>query len=269
MDHKDINLRYRLLTAQFRSLPDFIIIGAQKCGTSSLFSYLKQHPELHLSVIKEIHFFDNQYSKGINWYRSHFPLKRLVKKIKSGEASPYYLFHPLVAKRVYYHCPLVKLIVMLRNPTDRAYSHYMMQNKRKVDPVPTFEEAIEIENERLTNEIDKINNDPDYISFNHQKFSYLNRGMYYQQLSEWLKYFNLDQFLFIKSEEFFQNPSNELLKVYDFLGIRKKLPVSFDPENINYYPPMNKKTRSFLNTYFAEENKKLSQILGDKFLWEK
>ena len=65
MDHKDINLRYRLLTAQFRSLPDFIIIGAQKGGTSSLFSYLKQHPELHLSVIKEIHFLDNHYSKGM------------------------------------------------------------------------------------------------------------------------------------------------------------------------------------------------------------
>lgn len=268
MDHKDINLRYRLLTAQFRSLPDFIIIGAQKGGTSSLFSYLKQHPELHLSVIKEIHFFDNHCSKGINWYRSHFPLKRFVKKIKTGEASPYYMFHPLVAKRVYDHCPLVKLIVMLRNPADRAYSHYMMQNKRKVDPVPTFEEAIAIENKRLSHEIDKIINEPGYISINHQKFSYLNRGMYYQQLSEWFKYFYLGQFLFIKSEEFFKNPSNELLKVYEFLGLRKELPANFDPENVNYYPPMNEKTRRTLNAYFAKENKKLSQILGDKFLWE-
>lgn len=158
--------KFKRLSAPLRPFPDFIIIGAQKGGTSSLFSYLKQHSQLQLPDKKEIHFFDNDYQKGVNWYRSHFPMK-IFDNIKTGEATPYYLFHPHAPQRIFQHCPKVKLIVMLRNPTDRAYSHYMMQNKRKIDPLPTFEEAIDAEESRLRVETLRLGNEPLYNSVHH------------------------------------------------------------------------------------------------------
>jgi hypothetical protein len=261
--------RWRITTATLRRLPDFIIIGAQKGGTSSLFSYLNQHPELTLSFVKEVHFFDVNYSHGIKWYKSHFPFKFIHPNFKTGEASPYYLFHPLAAQRVYRHCPFVKIIVLLRNPVDRAYSHYIMQHKKQIEPLPTFEEAIQTEDERLSGEIEKIRNDPQYFSFNHQHYSYLMRGLYFQQISEWLKIFPYNRFLFLRSEDFFNNTQNELQKVYNFLEIPLFIPPDLNPENTNSYPPMEENTRRILEQYYADENKKLACLLGNQFLWEK
>jgi len=263
-----INNQFRVITSSLRRLPDFIIIGAQKGGTSSMFSYLEQHPQLKLSIKKEIHFFDCNYLNSLNWYRSHFPLKWIHSNKKTGEASPYYLFHPLAAQRVFQHCPEVKIIVLLRNPVDRAYSHYMMQSKRKVDPLPTFEEAIAAEKDRLNGELEKIISNPGYVSYNHQRLSYLSRGMYYQQLTEWFKYFPIDQFLIIKSESFFENPQDELLKVYKFLDINSRFPLDLSPDNTNTYSPMLEETRISLNKYFKDENNKLSELLGGDFQWE-
>lgn len=103
----------------------FLIIGAQKCGTSSLFYYLLQHPELALPEKKEIHFFDAKHQNGIGWYEDHFSHKKKADK-QTGEATPYYLFHPLVPQRIAIHYPQIKLIVLLRSPIDRAYSHFWM-----------------------------------------------------------------------------------------------------------------------------------------------
>ena len=180
--------------------PDFIIIGAQKGGTSSLFNYLSQHSQIQLPSVKEIHFFDYNYGKGIEWYRKQFPGKFIRLKI-TGEASPYYLFHPLVPQRVFSCCPNAKFIVLLRNPVDRAYSHFMMEKKRGDEPL-TFEEAINIEPQIINNEENKIINNPEYRSISHQRSSYLARGMYYSQIKRWLNYFPKKQFLFIKSESF-------------------------------------------------------------------
>ncbi|PJB55098.1 MAG: sulfotransferase [Bacteroidetes bacterium CG_4_9_14_3_um_filter_41_19] len=268
MKMQRLNNKYRELTAKYRRLPDFIIIGTQKGGTSSLFSYLRQHSQLKLSGVKEIHFFDSNYLKGTNWYKSHFPLKWVNFNKKTGEASPYYLFHPHVAKRVYDQCPKAKLIVMLRNPADRAYSHYMMQNKRKLDPLPTFEESIKAEDVRLIEETQKLLNNPGYKSFNHQKFSYLARGKYYSQIKKWLEYYPIEQFLFIKSEDFFCNPLKQLLKVQEFLEIRPEMPIDLSPMNTNNYIPISSTTKTFLNSYYADENRKLSELLGPDFSWD-
>ena len=188
--------------------------------------------------------------------------------IKTGEATPYYLFHPHAPKRIFQHCPKVKLIVMLRNPTDRAYSHYMMQNKRKIDPLPTFEEAIDAEESRLRVETLRLGNEPLYKSVHHQRLSYLERGNYYTQLKRWLIYFQKDQFLFIKSEDFFDDPLKELKRVYAFLNIRNEKPSNLKPQNTNDYKSMKSKTRGMLNEYYAIENKKLIELLGNDFLWK-
>jgi hypothetical protein len=266
--NKTLSTKWRVLTASLRRLPDFIVIGVQKGGTSSLFTYLDHHPQLILPTVKEIHFFDLNYSKGIEWYKSHFPLKFFHAGCRTGEATPYYIFYPLAAKRVLDHCPNAKMIVLLRNPVDRAYSHYMMQFNRKIDPATSFEDAVALETERLTGELDKMQTDESYRSFNFQKYSYLSRGLYARQLKQWLRYFKHEQFLFLRSEDFFENPERELLQIYKFLGIKARLPSDLNPVNSNEYEPIKEETRAVLNAFFAHDKQDLAIMLGKKFLWQ-
>lgn len=197
-------------SGKLRMLPDFIIIGAQRSGTTSLFNYLGQHPEIYQSFPKETHYFSNHYQKGVGWYRSHFPLKvhkviaesYLKRKFIAGEATPYYISHPLAPGRVHNLVPNVKLIVLLRNPVDRAYSHYHHQVKLGMEPL-TFEEAIDAEEERISGEVERIKRDVQYRSFNLQNYSYLYRGVYIHQVRTWLEYFDREQFLVLESEVFF------------------------------------------------------------------
>ena len=122
----------RGLTHPIRLLPDFLISGAQRGGTTSLYNYLQAHPCFELPTTKELHFFDRKFHRGLAWYRAHFPTyleKCFAQRIQgraflTGEATPNYLFHPLVSRRVAEVLPRVKLIVLLRNPVDRAFSHY-------------------------------------------------------------------------------------------------------------------------------------------------
>lgn len=256
----------KLIPANLKRKPNFIIIGAQKGGTSSLFYYLSQHSQLSLPHTKEIHFFDNNYNKGINWYKSQFPSQFIGKRI-TGEASPYYMFHPHVPGRVFKSCPKSKFIVMLRNPVDRAYSHFMMQKKRKIEPL-SFEDAIKVESARISKEENKLLINPEYNSIIHQQRSYIARGNYYYQLKRWLEFFPIEQFLFIKSETFFDNPSNQLPKIFSFLNIKHETLINLTPQNVNEYKLMEPKTRVYLNSYFTSANQELSQLLGDEFSWD-
>ncbi len=260
--------KWQTLTAPFRRLPDFIIIGVQKGGTSSLFSYLGQHPQMILPGVKELHFFDNNFSQGINWYREHFPCKYIHPGSKTGEATPYYFRHPHAPRRVSEVCPEAKLIVLLRNPADRAYSHYQMQVKNKVFELQGFEDAIAREKDMLKGEFEKMVKDTAYYSFNHQKFSYLARGLYAEQVRQWLVFFRPEQFLFLRSEDFFRDPGSELLRVHEFLGITPQLPSDLRPVNTNTYEPIKMSTRVALNAFFEQDMNELAGMLGDKFLWK-
>ena len=157
---------------------------------------------------------------------------------------------------------------MLRNPADRAYSHFMMQKVKHTEPCATFEEAISLEPERLKGETDKMREDPLYYSFNHQKFSYLDRGLYSSQIKHWMKYFPIEQFLVIRSEDFFKYPHVELTRVYNFLGLSQVFTYDFKPVNTNSYKPMTETTRTYLNAYYEEEKKNLVSLLGNSFQWK-
>lgn len=257
------NRVFCVLSARWRKLPDFIIIGVQKGGTTSLFNYLKRHPDLELSSSKEVHYYDIHYSKGLHWYRSFFPYMTSGKI--TGEATPYYIFHPQAAYRIKKDLPGVKLIVMLRDPVHRAYSHYQME--RKKDIIATFENAIANEPERIATETIKLIRDPEYRSMPHMTYSYLSRGRYSEQLKIWFNYFSKDQFLFIKSEDFFDNPKEELKKVYSFLKIECVFPDELRPANVGNYPVINEITRKRLTFEFAEWNKDLPQLIGERFRW--
>ena len=165
-------------------LPDFIIIGAQRCGTSSLYRYLSKHPDVTLNKIKEVHYFSTRFFMGLEWYKTHFP-----KKGFTGEGSPYYFFHPLSPQRIHEALPNVKLILMLRNPVDRAYSHFWHERRINAEELPIFEWALDVEGVRLDGEHDKIPLHPLYNSYFHIHGSYISRGIYYKQLIQWLKWF--------------------------------------------------------------------------------
>lgn len=217
----------RRTTASIRLLPDFIIIGAQRCGTTSLYHYLCTHPSIAPSAKKEVHFFDLSFKNGIKWYRRHFPTwlckfyRRRIRqqRIVTGEATPIYMFHPLAPHRISRFLPEVKLIVLLRNPIDRAYSHYWLQVRRGNETL-SFPEAIECEPERLWGERQRIIlHEGDYYSPAYWQFSYLSRGIYVDQLEIWYRLFPKEQFLILCSEDFYAVPATTLNRTFAFLDL--------------------------------------------------
>lgn len=264
----------REVTVRVRVMPDFIIIGAQRCGTTSLYRNLVKHPCVVSAFRKEVHFLDNNYTKGILWYRAHFHTT-LYKSYKermynhtviTGEASPYYIFHPRAPLRAFATVPHAKLIALLRNPVDRAYSHYQYERRIGVETF-SFEKALNKEKERLCNEVEKLRNNEDYYSFNHQHYSYLARGIYVDQLKAWLHFFPREQVL-ILAESFFDDVSAGFDEIIQFLGLPPGEIKDYEKYNIAQYPEMNSNTRDWLHEYFERYNKQLYQLVGKDFGWD-
>lgn len=190
----------------------------------------------------------------------------------TGEASPYYLFHPHAARRAANTVPKAKLISLLRNPVDRAYSDYKHKAREGRDPL-SFEEAIEAEEGRLRGEREKMLADESYLSPNHRKFSYLSRGIYVDQLMEWREYFDQDQMLVLNSEAFFADPLESLGPILDFLGLPSWEP---EPQSIRAnsntrhegtYGRMSPGIRRRLEAYFEPHNRRLYDYLDVDFGW--
>lgn len=214
---------FRKKTSNLRADPDFLIIGAQKSGTTSLYYDLAAHPKLTPNVgPKEVSFFTTYYRHGINYYRSYFPLKKQNQFY--FQTSPYYLFHPLAPFRVSHHYPNMKLIAILRNPVHRAFSHFNHQKLAGRESL-AFQDALATEEERLAGEEERLKNDPDYRSASHRNFSYVTRGIYIHQIDRWLQRFHASQLLVLSSEEYFNQPENTLSKIYEFLGVQPCLPL--------------------------------------------
>src|SRR2546421_2474262 len=218
--------RYRLTTNRIRLLPDFIILGTQRGGTTSLYYYLTEYADIYSALHKEVHFFDDHFTAGMSWYRGQFPTslqKNYVECLRkrrfvTGESSPYYLFYPHAPKRIVAALPTVKHIVLLRNPVDRAYSHHWLALYEGHETLP-FEEAVKCEAERLAGEQEKILADEDYESYNHRHYSYLSRGIYVDQLRSWMSYFPKEQFLILKSEDFYSDPGTTVNQTFQFLEV--------------------------------------------------
>lgn len=262
---------WRLATAPARTLPDFLIIGAQKSGTTFLYQLLVQHPHVKPSFAKEVHYFDLNFGKGDNWYRSHFPLqKRNSSPYITGEASPYYLFHPHAPRRASAVVPDAKLLVLLRNPVDRAYSHYQHQVKRGKGAgreTLTFEEAIEAEERMLPGEVSKMLQDEYYESLTHRTRSYLGRGIYVDQLLVWSSFFQRKQMLILKSEDLFNDTTNALERVLDLLEIRHWAPETYSIPNKREYAGVSPLVRQRLDEYYKPHNERLYEYLGVDLGW--
>ena len=153
-------MRFRTITRNARALPDFLLIGGQRCGSTSLYTTLCGHPQVLAGAHKEPHFFDNNHLRGEDFYRRLFPLqihllareRRLGRRVVTGEATTYYLAHPAVPARVAAMLPDVRLIAILRDPVDRAYSHYQLSVREGRESLP-FEQALAAEPERIAGEV--------------------------------------------------------------------------------------------------------------------
>lgn len=246
-------------------LPDFLIIGAQKAGTTSLYHYLIQHPHIDTAVTKEVHYFDMNYDKGKQWYIDQFPSLTVSYSHLTGEASPYYIFHPLAPSRIYEMMPRAKIIILLRNPIDRAFSHYHHNVRKRREPL-NFEDAINQEEARLAGELESLKREPNYKSVNYQHYSYLNRGIYVDQLQQWYELFPRDQILVINYEHFFGNLPRSMNDVTDFLGVYQ-FECQYEPHNQGTYDSMNPRTRDQLREYFYPHNQRLNKFLGQTYEW--
>ncbi len=268
-------VQYGAMTGQTR-LPAFVIIGGQRCGTTSLYNYLAQHPRIAPALCKEVHFFDKNFGRGLAWYRAFFPTfstngsnsdGRFVAETVTGEATPYYIFHPLAPQRIRDVLPGIKLIVLLRNPVDRAYSHYHHEVRMGVETL-SFGEAIAQEERRLAGEAAKMLADQGCFSFNHQHFSYKARGVYVDQLKAWAKTFAKEQVLVLRSEDFYADPASTLETVLDFLGLPRWTPDTYLKYNKARYPDMDAALRRELFGYFEPHNRRLSRFLGRDLGWD-
>ncbi len=267
---------YRGMTSPLRLLPDFIIIGGKKCGTSSLYNYLVEHPDVEPAFRKEVHFFDRTSRLGTLRYRAHFPTSAQRRRARrdrgsdlvTGEATPYYLFHPLAPKRVRRTVPRAKLIALLRNPVDRAYSHYHHEERRGTEPL-SFEEAVEREAGRLDGERERMLRDESYDSLSYRRYSYLSRGVYVDQIRNWRDHFPEGQILILRTEDLHADPSSVLGQTLGFLGLKPMDLGEYAKTNTGSYEGMGDAARNRLVEYFRPHNERLYEYLGRDFGWNR
>jgi hypothetical protein len=257
-----------------RVLPDFLIIGSTKCGTTSLHSWLADHP-LVVETDKEIHFFNMNYSRHSDWYRGHFPYARerdafaaeTGRPFVCGEATASYLADYWTPRRAAELVPDARLIVCLREPADRAYSQYHYFRRRRSEPCETFEEAIASEGDRLRGEEALEIKDPSYHSWQIFRWGYLRTSRYAEHLERWLDAFPREQFLFLEFEEVVAAPGRALVQIHEHLGLPPHRNSELPALNSGSYEPMAEVTRERLREYFRPHNERLHELTGIHFNW--
>jgi hypothetical protein len=264
-----------LLTSRWRMTPGFLIIGGQRCGTTSMYRTLSQHPAVLKAVRhKGVHYFDTDYDKGLAWYRAHFPLERTADAVErrlgvrplTFESSPYYMFHPLAAERIAADLPEAKVLVLLRDPVERAYSAHAHELARGYED-QDFETALALEEERLDGEAEKLIADPSYRSHSHQHHGYLQRGRYVEHLERLEKTFGRDRIHVVDSHRFFTDPEPVHDAVLEFLGLPHLGYPAFEQHNARPRSPMDPALRARLEEHFAPYDERLVSWLGHPVSW--
>ncbi len=268
-----VRFQYRLLTSSKRVNPDFIVIGGQKCGTTSLHRYIKNHPNIVPPFKKDSSFFDANYFRGFPWYQAHFPLQSKMEQLSAGgerhvtgEVTTTYIFHPLAAERTAEHLSDVRFIALLRNPAIRAYSHYQHMKRTGREKL-SFRDAIDKEDERLDGVLERVEKGDDEAHMVFRNFGYKARGRYAEQLERWFQRFPRDRFLILKSEDLFDQPEQVCKQVYDFLGLPGFKLEKYENANPGRYSDADTKIIKELEEYFESYNRELYDLIGINFGW--
>jgi hypothetical protein len=257
---------YGKATAAVRPLPNFLILGAQKAGTTALYAYLRRHPAITGPSWKEVSYFDRHYARGESWYRGNFPNLLRSRGELVGEASPSYVFHPLGHERVKALVPDARLIVLVRNPVDRTLSHYNHELALGRESL-SFEDALAAEEGRLEGEVERLCADPRYFSRAWWSHTYKSRGRYAEQLDRWLAVFPREQLLIVPSEELLAKPERVHAQVLEFLGARPHRLDTYPRVFERQYEGMKPETRAELAGYFAGSNRRLYELVGRDLGW--
>ncbi len=265
------------MTARHRMLPTFLIVGAQRSGTTSMYRTLNQHPAVLKAVLhKGVHYFDQNYSRGLNWYRAHFPLEATARRVhedigvhaQTFESSPYYMVHPLAPARIAADLPNVRLLVLLRDPVERAYSAYAHELARGFETEP-FERALALEPERLQGQSERLAADPRATSEEHQHNAYVTRGQYVDYLEVLAGRFGRDRVHVVDSQAFFEQPEDSYGAVLDFLGLPRMGSPRFERHNARPRSPLPDTLRRKLEAHFEPYDERLTEWLGDRPSWHR
>ncbi len=271
--------RFGMATSRLRLLPDYLIIGTKRGGTTSLARWVLEHPDIRPlfpapEKRKGAYYFDVNYGRGEQWYRSHFPTRaahnlrcrQAGRKLLVGEATPYYLYHPHAALRARRMTPNSKVIVLLRNPIDRAFGHWGERTRQGIETLG-FEAALDAERHRCEGEEGMMLHDPSYVSFPHQHYSYVDQGRYSRGLKRWMDAYPPQQLLVLRSEDMYEDPAAIYQQVVDFLGISDYSPKAFAAWNNKSNDSLEPALRRRLAAELAEDIAATEALVGRPMGW--
>jgi len=260
-----------------RPPPDFVIIGAQRCGTTSLFRALNKHPAMMPNVInaKGIHYFDTGYHHNMAWYLAHFASRaerdnhsaKVGHKAIVGEASPYYLYHPAGAQRMAQAIPDAKIIVLLRDPVKRAISHHLHMVWEGHESIVDLDKALNSESARLEGIEQRLMADPSYVSRHHQHYSYMARGHYAQQLERLFAHFDRKNVLVLTTEKLISDCKSSLSAIQSFIGLEPDSSIALEKRNASAKFEPRPETIERLTAEFAKSNERLENVVDIEVPW--
>lgn len=262
-------------TRRQRALPGLLIAGGQRCGTTSMYKALVQQPAIFRPVWRKgVHYFDVAFEHDLDWYRGHFPLQAQLDRSSRKhatralcfESSPYYLFHPLAADRIAASLPEVKILVLVRDPVERAYSAHAHEQARGFEDL-SFEQALEAEPARLEGEEERLRRDPGYESKAHRHQAYRQRGEYAPQLERLAELFGRERVKVVDSHRFFETPQVVYSDVLDWLRVAATRTALFDRYNGRPRLSMPEHLRRQLEEHFAPYDEMLEPWLGHQPTW--
>ncbi len=262
-------------TQRWRALPSFVVVGGQRCGTTTIFQTLSDHPQVLRPVVdKGTDYYTLHFSRGLDWYRAQMPLRATVRarsarrgRAQVFEACTYYMFHPFAIERMAHDLPDAKLVVMLRDPVERAFSAYKHEFARGFESEDDFYTALQLEPNRLAGEVDKMRRDVDYQSFSHRHHAYCSRGQFAEQLSRIYRHYPREQVHVMQSESFFADPAGEFGRLTSFLELQPWRPPAFEQHNARPSTSMPRQARQFLIEHFREHNDALAELIGQRPAW--
>ncbi len=270
--------QWGVATAGHRRGPELLVVGAKRGGTTSLWKYLDGHPGIlptfpRAEQIKGTYFFDEEWHRGERWYRSHFPTDRQRAKAQAHlgyppvafEASPYYLFHPLAPTRAHQVVPDALIVAVLRDPVERAFSHWK-ERSNHTEALP-FAEAIAAEAERTAGEEQRLLSDPTAISPAHRHQTYVAQSRYAPMLERWFAAYGRDQVIVEAAEAFYADPQDLCDRITDRLGIARH--DLGDPEPFNSEPSadMDPEVRAMLRASMEDDIVAVEELLGRPMPW--
>jgi hypothetical protein len=277
--------RFGIATSAMRPDPDFLLIGAKRGGSTSFYYDLITHPQVaplfprperlpKASATKGIHYFDSNYYRGYRWYASHLPSLRVRRRqqavaggrVITGEGSPYYLTHPSAPERVAHDLPHVKLVAVLRDPVERAYSHWKERVREGMEPL-SFAEAIDREPDRVGDAAERLRRNPHFYSYAHEHQSYLEQSRYGAALDRWRAVFPMDSILVIRSEDYYADPGAQLDLAALHLGIEPGRFQWGDVRNAAPGSDLMPELRHHLQDLLRSDARHLQELTGVTWDW--